>query len=73
MTCLAILALKYIPDCYQTMAQGVLRALGKQKEASKITLCVSYLVTIPTACVFAFVFKLGVAGLLFGLAASNVL
>ena len=71
--CLPILALKFIPDGFQGFATGVIRALGKQKEASKITLCVAYLVTIPVACIFTFVFNMGVAGLVCGSACSHIL
>ena len=71
--CIPILALKFIPDGYQGFATGVIRALGKQKEASKITLIVAYLVTLPVACILAFVFKMGVSGLIIGSAVSHVL
>ena len=45
---------------------GVIVALGKQKEGGKILLSTAWFVMIPAAFLFAFVFELGVVGLIYG-------
>ena len=45
---------------------GVIPALGLQKEGFKITVSVAYLVTVPSACLYAFVFDTGIIGLTWG-------
>ena len=45
---------------------GVIPALGMQSVGFKITASVAYGITIPVGCLFAFVFKLGISGLLWG-------
>ena len=47
-------------------------ALSMQKEGSRVTLFVAYLVTIPAACFYAFGLDHGIVGLLWGAATGNV-
>ena len=45
---------------------GVIVALGRQREGGKILLSTAWFVMIPAAFVFAFLFDLGVVGLIYG-------
>lgn len=52
---------------------GTARALEFQKQNSILTLLFAYGVGIPMAAVFAFMFKMGLAGIWFGIAIANAL
>ena len=49
----------------------MLPALSMQSTSFKITLTVAYLVTLPTACLFAFTLDYSVKGLVYGAAAGH--
>ena len=51
---------------------GVIPALGLQKQGFKITVSVAYLVTIPSACLYAFVLNHGIVGLTWGAATGHI-
>ena len=71
--CLPVVALKCIPDSFQAMLGiGVIPALGLQKQGFKITVSVAYLVTIPSACLYAFVLNHGIVGLTWGAATGHI-
>ena len=71
--CMPIVAIKFIPHGYQgLLGLGLIPALGMQKEGSYVTLSVAYLVTVPTACLYAFVLNHGIVGLLWGAATGNI-
>lgn len=50
---------------------GVVRALGLQKTNSVLTLLFAYGLGIPLAALFCFAFKMGLAGMWFGVAIAN--
>lgn len=58
-----IMAVVTFFDTIQGLAQGVIRALALQKQASYIALAAYYLVTIPLACLLCFVGNMNVGGL----------
>ena len=64
--CLVVNGLKYIPDGLCGQMFGVIVALGRQREGGKILLSTAWFVMIPAAFVFAFLFDLGVVGLIYG-------
>ena len=71
--CMPIVAIKFIPHGYQgLLGLGLVPALSMQREGSRVTLTVAYLVTIPAACFYAFVLDHGIIGLLWGAATGNV-
>lgn len=65
-----VMAIVTIVDTFQGGAQGVIRALGLQKQASYIALAAYYIVTIPLACLLCFVGSMNVAGLWIGVLAG---
>ena len=68
-----IVAIKFIPHGYQgLLGLGLVPALSMQKEGSRVTLIVAYLITIPAACLYAFGLDHGIVGLLWGAATGNV-
>ena len=67
-----ILAILHLADELQGYSQGQIRALGLQRRAAFIALGSYYLIAIPLACIFAFVFEWGLAGLWVGQALGNL-
>lgn len=52
---------------------GIIRALGKQKQNAKLTLVFAYGFGVPLAALFCFTFKMGLTGIWFGIAIANFL
>ena len=63
-----IIVLAYVPDCIQGSIQGVIRALGVQKQGSYIALIAHDLLSVPLACLFVFKMGMDVRGLWTGVA-----
>ena len=71
--CMPIVAIKFIPQGLEGfLGLGLIPALGMQTEGSYVTISVAYLVTVPVACLYAFVLNHGIVGLLWGAATGNV-
>ncbi|KAF5208095.1 Detoxification-like protein [Thalictrum thalictroides] len=66
-TMVPILAASYLLDGIQSVLSGTVRGCGRQKIGAAINLGAYYLIGIPSAIVFAFVFHIGGKGLWLGI------
>ncbi|XP_042502027.1 protein DETOXIFICATION 16-like [Macadamia integrifolia] len=62
-----LLAVSIFLDGYQCALTGIIRGSGKQKTAVYINIGAYYLIGIPTAIIFAFIFHTGARGLWLGI------
>ncbi|KAJ7980293.1 Protein DETOXIFICATION [Quillaja saponaria] len=72
MTVLPIIGLCELANCPQTTSCGVLRGSARPGVGAVVNFYSFYLVGAPVAIVLAFVFKLGLVGLCYGLLAAQV-
>ncbi|KAK7363558.1 hypothetical protein VNO77_05704 [Canavalia gladiata] len=69
---LPIIGLCELANCPQTTSCGILRGSARPGVGAVINFCSFYLVGAPVAIVLAFVWKLGMVGLCYGLLAAQI-
>ncbi|KAK7292256.1 hypothetical protein RIF29_08034 [Crotalaria pallida] len=72
MVVLPIIGLCELANCPQTTSCGILRGSARPGVGAAINFCSFYLVGAPVAIVLAFVWKLGMVGLCYGLMAAQI-
>ncbi|XP_061349141.1 protein DETOXIFICATION 55 [Gastrolobium bilobum] len=72
MVVLPIIGLCELANCPQTTSCGILRGSARPGVGAVINFCSFYLVGAPVAIVLAFVWKLGMVGLCYGLLAAQI-
>ncbi|XP_027368692.1 protein DETOXIFICATION 55-like [Abrus precatorius] len=72
MAVLPIIGLCELANCPQTTSCGILRGSARPGVGAVINFCSFYLVGAPVAIVLAFVWKLGMVGLCYGLLAAQI-
>ncbi|OIW19603.1 hypothetical protein TanjilG_18413 [Lupinus angustifolius] len=72
MVVLPIIGLCELANCPQTTSCGILRGSARPGIGAAINFCSFYLVGAPVAIVLAFVWKLGMVGLCYGLMAAQI-